>query len=80
MKAYRIQDLIKKDAESLTQDLAKLKAELVELKISHGLRKNSDDTSKQLKLRRQIARILTAINQKQNQELKQESTKTAKEK
>lgn len=76
MKAYKIQDLLKKDLKSLNEDLTKLKAELIEVRISHGLRKNSDDTSQQLKLRKQIARILTALQQKVNQE----STKGAKEK
>jgi ribosomal protein L29 len=76
MKAYKIEDLLKKDGAALRQDLLKLKDELLELKISHGSRKNSDDTSQILKLRRQIARILTALSQKENQQ----STKTVEEK
>lgn len=76
MKAYKIQDLLKKDLKSLNEDLTKLKAELIEVKISHNLRKSSDDTSQQVKLRKQIARILTALKQKANQEL----AKGAKEK
>lgn len=63
MKTYKMAELLKKDQKALSEDLAKLKSELNQTKLKAISRKNSDDTSGANKLRKQIARIHTALNQ-----------------
>ena len=63
MKVYKMAELLKKDQKALREDLAKLKTELNQTKLKAISRKNSDDTSTSNKLRKQIARIHTALNQ-----------------
>lgn len=55
-------DLLKKDHQALNEEITKLQAELNQIKVKSLSRKNSDDTSKAAKLRKQIARVQTAIN------------------
>jgi ribosomal protein L29 len=80
MKVYKMADLLKKDQKTLSEDLAKLKAELNEVKVKATMRKASDDTSTQKKIKKQIARIQTALNspapiKEVKKESKQASTK-----
>ena len=63
MKTYKMAELLKKDQKALNEDLTKLKGELNKAKLKAISRKNSDDSSSANKLRKQIARIHTALNQ-----------------
>lgn len=62
MKAYKMADLAKKDTKTLQEDMAKLSAELNEVKVKATMRKMSDDSSQAKKIKKQIARIQTALN------------------
>ncbi len=63
MKTYKMADLLKKDHKTLNEDLAKLTAELNQTRVRALSRKSSDDSSSAGKIRKQIARIRTALNQ-----------------
>jgi ribosomal protein L29 len=63
MKTYKMADLLKKDQKTLNEDLAKLKTELNQIRVKGLSKKSSDDTSGAGKVRKQIARIQTALNQ-----------------
>lgn len=67
MKAYKMADLAKKDTKALQEDMAKLVSELSEVKVKATMRKMSDDSSQAKKIRKQIARIKTALNAKVDQ-------------
>jgi ribosomal protein L29 len=67
MKILRMQDLLKKSQSALQEDLQKLQAELTEIKVKTISRKNGDDTHTGTKIRKQIARIHTALNHPQVQ-------------
>ena len=62
MKAYKMADLAKKDAKALNEDMAKLTSELNEVRVKATMRKISDDSSQAKKIKKQIARIQTALN------------------
>lgn len=62
MKAYKMADLAKKDTKTLGEDMAKLVSQLNEVKVKATMRKMSDDSSEAKKIRKQIARIQTALN------------------
>lgn len=62
MKAYKMTDLLKKDTKTLNEDMAKLISQLNDVKIKGTTRKMSDDSSEAKKIRKQIARIQTALN------------------
>ncbi len=62
MKTYKMIDLLKKDAKTLNEDLAKLQSQLNDSRIKATTRKMSDDSSEAKKIRKQIARIQTALN------------------
>lgn len=62
MKAYKMADLAKKDNNTLQEDMAKLTSELNEVRVKATMRKMSDDTSEAKKIKKQIARIQTALN------------------
>lgn len=62
MKAYKMADLAKKDTKTLQEDMAKLTAELNEVRVKATMRKMSDDSSQAKKIKKQIARIQTALN------------------
>jgi ribosomal protein L29 len=80
MKTYKMADLLKKDVKALNEDMAKLKADLSQLKVKAGFRKNNEDTSGASKIKKQIARIQTALNHPQAEvkEVKKETTKETK--
>jgi ribosomal protein L29 len=81
MKVYKMADLLKKDQKTLNEDLAKLKIELNEARVKATMRKASDDTSSQRKIRKQIARIQTALNAPvQAKEVKKEAKPTSAKK
>lgn len=63
MKAYKMTDLLKKDAKTLNEDMTKLSSQLNDLKIKATARKMSDDSSEAKKIKKNIARIQTALNQ-----------------
>ncbi len=62
MKVYKMADLAKKDAKALNEDMAKLTSELNEVRVKATMRKISDDSSQAKKIKKQIARIQTALN------------------
>jgi ribosomal protein L29 len=78
MKAYKMADLLKKDQKTLNEDLTKLKAELNEVRVKATMRKASDDTSYQRKIRKQIARIQTALNAPAKEVKKEAKSTSAK--
>ncbi len=67
MKILKMQDLLKKSQSTLQEDLQKLQTELNEIKVKTISRKNGDDTHTGTKIRKQIARIHTALNHPQAQ-------------
>lgn len=67
MKAYKMADLAKKDEKTLQEDMAKLVTELNEVRVKATMRKMSDDSSQAKKIKKQIARIQTALNVKVDQ-------------
>lgn len=67
MKAYKMADLAKKDEKTLQEDMAKLVTELNEVRVKATMRKMSDDSSQAKKIKKQIARIQTALNAKVDQ-------------
>lgn len=68
-------DLLKKDQKNLMADLSKLKSELVDIKTKARLRKASDDSSDSSKIKKQIARVNTALSQLAKVEAKKEDKK-----
>lgn len=79
MKTYKMADLLKKDHKTLNEDLAKLKTELNQIKVKGLSKKSSDDTSSAGKVRKQIARIQTALNQPEQVKKSVETKKPKKE-
>ncbi|MBP7768995.1 50S ribosomal protein L29 [Candidatus Saccharibacteria bacterium] len=63
MKKVKVQDLLKKTQKDLHQDLEKLQLELNKLRVEATMRKPSEDNSSAQKVKKQIARTQTAINQ-----------------
>ncbi len=73
-------DLLKKDQKTLNEDLTKLRTELNQIKVKAISKKRSEDTSQAGKVRKQIARIQTALNYKNPTPTKEvKATKEAKE-
>ncbi|HRV76179.1 MAG: 50S ribosomal protein L29 [Candidatus Nomurabacteria bacterium] len=80
MKAYKMTDLLKKDAKTLNEDMAKLNSQLTDLKIKATTRKMSDDSSEAKKVKKNIARIQTAFNApKEVKPVKSDDRKSKKE-
>lgn len=75
MKAYKMADLAKKDTKTLQEDMAKLTAELNEVRVKATMRKMSDDSSQAKKIKKQIARIKTALNAQVEEKPKAASAK-----
>lgn len=63
MKTFKMADLLKKDHKALNEELDKLKAQLLQVKTKAISRKSSDDSSEAGRLKKQIARLNTALNQ-----------------
>jgi len=62
MKAYKMTDLLKKDTKTLNKDLENLSSQLSDVKTKATTRKISDDSSEAKKIRKNIARVQTALN------------------